>query len=101
MSLEAANISSLAKIVDENMFNTVLKASISPMVQLDVPERYLKLNKDLKLKTTMATRLEKLYKVLLPNSQGACIPGEPRFNLTRLLAAMVWLKLSRRYINKG
>ena len=50
MSLAVANMSSLAKIADEETFNTVLKASIHLMVQLNIPEKYLKLTKDLKPK---------------------------------------------------
>ena len=73
MSLAAVNMSLLAKIADEETFNTVLKVSIHPMVQLNIPEKYLKLTEDLKPKTTVATRLEKLQKVLLPNLDCACI----------------------------
>ena len=73
MSLTVANMSSLAKISDEETFNTVLKASIHPMLQLNVPKKYLKPTKHPKLETTVATRLEKLWKVLLPNLDCACI----------------------------
>ena len=101
MSLAAANMSLLAKIMDEDTFNTILKAAIHPMVQLNVPKKYLKLKEDPKLKTTAATRLEKLCNVLLLNPDRACITHEPSKNVTRLLAAVVWIKLSRRYLNEG
>ena len=101
MSLAAANMSSLAKIADEETFNTVLKASIHPMVQLNILKKYLKLTKDPKPKTTVATRLEKLWNVLLPNPEGAYFAQEPRQNATRLLPPVVWIKLSRWYLNEG
>ena len=101
MSLAATNMSSLAKFADGETLNTVLKASIWPMVQLNVPEKYLKPTEDLKPKSSIMTRLEKLRKVLLPNADRACITREPQNNLTRLLPAAVWLKLSHRYLNEG
>ena len=101
MSLAAGNMLLLAKIADEDTFNTILKAAICPVVQINIPEKYLKPMEDPKLKTTTATRLEKLHNMLLPIPDRACITCEPSKNVTRLLATAVWIKLRRRYLNEG
>ena len=67
MSLTTANISLLAKIADDKIFLTVLKALIQPMVQLNVPQKNLKLTEDPKPNTSVADCLEKLRKVLPKN----------------------------------
>ena len=41
MSLFAANMSSLAKICDPETFDMVLKVTARPMIQVNIPERYL------------------------------------------------------------
>ena len=86
LSLVTTNMLSLVKIANEETFNMVLKASIQPMVQLNVPEKYLKLMEDPKLKSSITARLEKLRKVLLPNADRACITQEPQNNLTSLVS---------------
>ena len=46
MSSFVANISSLAKITDPETFDMVMKAAAQPMIQINVPERYLSLVQD-------------------------------------------------------
>ena len=65
MSSFAANMSSLAKIADPKTFNMVMKAAAQPMIQINIPERYLSLVQDPPPKTT-AECLSQLERVLLP-----------------------------------
>ena len=41
MSMATVNLSSLAKITDLETFRLVLKATVHPMVQLNIPPRFL------------------------------------------------------------
>ena len=41
LSSAAANISSLAKIVDSDTLKLIMRASIRPLVQMTIPERFL------------------------------------------------------------
>ena len=75
MSSFAANMSSLAKICDPKTFDMVLKATARPMIQINVPEHYLSLVQDSRLKMTTEEKLMWLKKVLLP--QAVCLTREP------------------------
>ena len=44
---------------------------------------------------------DKLRQTLLPQERNAALRKEPRNNTTRLLAALVYLKLKKRYLNEG
>ena len=66
MSLFAAIMSSLAKIVNPKTFDMVMKAAARLMIQINVPEHYLSPVQDPPLKTTTAERLSQLERVLLP-----------------------------------
>ena len=90
MSSFAANMSSLAKICDPEMYDMVLKVTAKLMIQINIPEHYLSPVQD-PLKTTREERLARLEKVLLPQGNLACLTREPRFRPTRLLTAAVWL----------
>ena len=99
MSSFAANMSSLAKIADTETFDMVMKAAARPMIQINVPERYLSLVQDPSPKMTAEERLSWLEKVLLP--QVASLAWEPRYRPTWLLAAAVWLCLKHKFFNGG
>ena len=94
-----ANISSLAKITNPKTFNMVMKAAARPMIQVNIPERYLSLVQDPPPKTTAEERLSQLEKVILP--QPASLAQEPQYRPTRLLAAVVWLCLKHKFFNGG
>ena len=95
----AANMSSLAKITNPETFNMVMKAAARPMIQINVPERYLSLVQDPLLKMTAEEWLSQLERVLLP--QVASLAWEPQYRPTWLLAAAVWLHLKHKFFSSG
>ena len=99
MSLFAANMSLLAKITDPETFNMVMKAAAQPMIQINIPERYLSPVQDPPPKTTAEEHLSQLEKVLLPRPSS--LTQEPWYRPTRLLAAVVWLHLKCKFFNGG
>ena len=101
ISSYVANMSSLTKIADPDIFQVVLKATACPLIQVNIPERYLNLVEEPQLKTTAEERLQKLQKVLLLRVGAVCLVRELRYGLTRLLAAAVWLHLKCKYFNSG
>ena len=99
MSSFMANISSLAKITNPETFDMVMKAAARPMIQVNIPERYLSPVQDPPPKTTAEECLSWLEKVILP--QPTSLAQEPRYGPTRLLAAAVWLHLKCKFFNGG
>ena len=88
ISTFAANMSLLVKICDPETYDMVLKATARPMIQVNIPEHYLRPVQDPPSpKTTTKERLVHLKKVLLPQANVACLVKEPRFGPTRLLTA--------------
>ena len=69
------------------------------MIQVNVPEHYLRPVQDPPLKTTAEECLSWLEKVLLP--QPSSLTWEPWYRPTRLLAAVVWLHLKHKFFNGG
>ena len=67
MSSFAANISSLAKIANPDTFDMVMKAVARPMIQVNVPERYLSPVQDPPPKTTAEECLSQLEKSSSPS----------------------------------
>ena len=96
-----ANLSSLDKITDPSTFKTILCASIQPMVQLPIPERFLYLIKDSEVDWSPQSMMSKFEQDILPMSDKAVLVREPLNEPTQLLCAVVWLKLSHTIINKG
>ena len=92
-SMAAANISALGKITDPQTFDLVLKAAVRPLVQINIPERYLSPVQDPKPASTADEVRQKLEKKLLPHSNSASIVHEPKNSPTRLLVAALWLQL--------
>ena len=75
----------------------VMKAVARPMIQVNIPERYLIPVQDPPPKTTAEERLSWLEKVILP--QPTSLTQEPWYGPTRLLAAAVWLHLKCKFFN--
>ena len=101
MSMATANLSSLAKIMDPETFMLVLKVTVCPMVQLNIPPCYLDLVRDPKPKSAANQWAKKIKSHLLPHEDSAALHQKPKNNLTRLLAAALWLKLKRQYLDSG
>ena len=73
MSSYAVNMSSLAKMANCEMFDAVLKATARPLIQINIPERFLSTMSEPKLKTTAKEQLLKLEIVLLPRPDAVCL----------------------------
>ena len=101
MSSFVANMSSLAKKCNPEMYDMVLKVTARPMLQVNIPEHYLSPVQDPPPKTTTEERLAWLKKVLPPWANSAGLTKEPRFRPTRLLAAAIWLHLKWKFFNGG
>ena len=96
-----ADLSSLAKIMDRETLHLVMKAAICPLVQFNVPEKFLNLVEDTRQKTSEEKLQEKLKKVLLPKHNTAAMARQPRNGSTRILAVAVWLKFNRKFFSEG
>ena len=59
-SMVAANISALGKITDPQTFDLVLQAAARPLVQINIPDRYLSAVQDPKLASTAEEVMQKL-----------------------------------------
>ena len=97
----AAHFSLLVKISDRQTLHMVMNAAIHPLVQINMPEKFLNLMTDLVLKTMEEQRMEKLEKIILPLHNTACMKHKPKNGPTCILAAAVWLKLKQKFFNTG
>ena len=68
-----ANLSSLAKICDEETFCMILVASVWPLVQLNIPEKFLNPVVDPKPPTKGEEHIKKLHAVLLLKHDAAVL----------------------------
>ena len=50
---------------------------------------------------TEEERWEKVHKMIVPTPNAPCLAHEPKNGPTHILVAAVWLKLNRKYFNKG
>ena len=100
-SLAAANISALVKITYEETLDIVLQSVVCPLIQINVTEKYLSPVKDPKPKTSEHQRKDKLALNLLPHGDQPILKKEPDNNLTRLIAAVLFLKLKKKLLNEG
>ena len=73
LSMVAAHFSSLTKITDREMFHTVLNAVIQPLVQLNLPEKFLNPVAIPVQLTTEEQRMVKVEKTILPRHDAACM----------------------------
>ena len=101
LSEVCANVSALAKVTDKATLLSIINGVVRPLVQLNIPEGFLNPVEDKRAKTTEEERREKVRKTVLPVPNAPCLAHEPRNGPTRILAAAVWLKMSRKYFNEG
>ena len=101
LSEVCANVAALAKITDKTTLMSVINGAVWPLVQLNIPEGFLNPVEDKKVKTTEEEKRDKVRKMVLPVPDATCLKHEPRNGLTRILTAVVWLKMSRKYFNEG
>ena len=100
-SLAAANIAALARMADADTLDTVLRAAVRPLVQINWPEKYLSPTADPKPTSPNEERKQNIITNLLPNSKAIQIRNEPRNNPTRLLAVVTYFKLKRLFLYEG
>ena len=92
-STTAAHFSSLAKITDGETLYLVMNAAIWPLVQLNLPEKFLNPVANAVPMTTEEQRRVKVERTILPRHDMAYMKHEPKNGPTQILAAAVWLKL--------
>ena len=73
MTSYAMHMSSLAKIANLDTFDAILKVTVRPLIQINIPERFLSPMSEPKPKMTAKECLLKLEKVLLPRPDAACL----------------------------
>ena len=101
LSEVCANISTLAKVTDKATLLSVINGAVCLLVQLNVPEGFLNPIEDKKAKTTEEEKREKVRKTVLPIPNTPCLAQKPQNSPTCILAAAVWLKMSKKYFNEG
>ena len=101
LSEVCANVAALSKITEKTTLMTVINGAVRPLVQLNVPEGFLNPLEDRKAPTSEEEKKEKVKKTVLPVPDATCLKHEPHNGPMRILTAAVWLKLSRKYFNKG
>ena len=97
LAMVAANLSSLAKVMDWETLKLIMKSAVWPLIQMNMPEGFLDPVKDKEPQTSEQELAEKVEKTILPRHKAACFKHEPKNGLMRILAAAVWLKLKRKY----
>ena len=97
----AAHFSLLTKIIDRETYHTVMNAAIQPLVKLSLPEKFLNLVASPVPQTTEEQRMEKVENTIFPRHDAACMQHKPKNGPTHILAAVVWLKLKRKFFNQG
>ena len=101
MSTAVANLSLLSKITDPVTFKTILHVSVCPIVQLSIPERFLDPFWESDIDRSQLSMFKHIKQDLLLMSDKAVLAKEPVNRPTHLLCAVVWLKLSHTFLNKG
>lgn len=96
MSAAMANLLLLAKLTDPKIFWIILQASAWPLVQLNIPEGMLNSIVDKLPQPESEAHKENLWSVLLPNEKQANLKREPKNSATRLLTAMLYLKIKKK-----
>ena len=101
LSSAYARLSALAKTCDDKSFRTILNASTRPLVQVNIPPKFLNPIIEDKLALEGKEYRNKLRQMLLPQERNSLLRKEARNNATRLLAALVYIKFKKCYLNKG
>ena len=96
-----ANVSALVKVTDKATLLSVINGAVRPLVQINIPKGCLNPVEDKWTKTTEEEKREKVRKTVLPIPNAPCLAHKPRNGPTDILTAAVWLKMLRKYFNKG
>ena len=87
------------KVTYREMLQIIMKSAVHPLVQMSIPDGFLKPIKGKKPQTSEEGMPDKIQKMILPRPKAACWKHKPKNRLTRILAAAVWLKLCKKYFN--
>ena len=101
LSSTTANLLSLSKLVDPEMFRMILHTGVCPLVQLNILDRFLDPNRDPDVDTLTESICKKIAHDLLPKPNHAALARETDNGPTRLLCAALWLKLNHMFFNQG
>ena len=96
-----ANLSSLAKVTDQETLKLIMKSAMWPLIQMNMPEGFLDPVKDKEPQTSEQKLAQKVEKTILPRHKAACFKHKPKNGPMRILAVAVWLKLNRKYFSMG
>ena len=91
----------LEAMANASMAAANILTAARPLVQINIPDRYLNPVQDPKPASTAEEVRQKLEKKLLPHSDSASIVCEPKNSPTRLLVAALLLCPRWKYMNKG
>ena len=75
--------------------------SARPLVQINIPPNFFNPIIEEKLVLEGEVYRDKLRQILLSQERNAALRRGPRNNATRLLAALVYIKLKKYYLNEG
>ena len=101
LSSAYGRLSALAKACDEQSFRIILNTSARPLVQVNILPNFL--NPIIEEKPVLEGEeyRNKLRQMLLPQERNSSLRKEARNNATRLLAALVYIKFKKCYLNEG
>ena len=101
ISVAMANLSALAKKVNTETFQIILRASAWPLVQINIDEGMLDPTQDEPAKSSQETHDRKLREAILPDVTNARFSSKPANSTTHLLTAVIYLKLKKYLFNEG
>ena len=102
MLTAAANLSLISKIVDAETFCMILRVSIRPMASTHDTRMFPQPNSGSQHKYIKGHHdMHKIEWDLLPKGDKPILAKEPDNGPTRLLCAVLWIKVSRLFLNRG
>ena len=97
-STMCAHISSLAKVSDKEMVDLMLCGVGRPLMQLNIPKRFVNPAVNARPKTMEEEQKEKLEKFILPHTDSPTVERAPKYGPTQLLAAAIWLRFKCKFL---
>ena len=79
----------------------LLHAGIQPLVQLNILDKFLDLNRDPDVDTSTESIRKKITWDLLLKPERAALAQEPDNGPMRLLCTVLWIKLNQMFFNQG
>ena len=101
VSTMCAHISSIVKVSDKETVNLVLCTVGRPLMQLNIPKRFVNPAVNARPKTTKEEQKEKLEKFILPCTDLPAVERAPKYGPIQLLATAIWLRFKHKFLNEG